>query len=673
MTQSYPFPRFLQARFFGSSPFRFGFIVALVLTLFLSSQNVYSADVTLAWNPNCEEDLAGYRIFCREEGRGYDYNNPAWEAQLDELENANEPSCTINNLDDETTYYLVARAFDTSSNESGDSNEVCYELLENVAPTAGEQSITTLEDTSVNITLTATDNDEDPLTYTVVTQPSHGTLSGTAPNLAYLPQANYHGFDTFAFKANDGQSDSNIATVSVTLISVNDTPVANDHSVITSEDTPTNGSLSARDADGDGLTFVLATDGNKGATIITNPLTGAFTYTPDENANGTDTFTFKVNDGASDSNMATVTVAIVPVNDVPMADNQSVTIDKDTPISVTLTGRDPDGDALTYYVVTLPSNGNLSGAAPDLNYTPNPSYVGSDSFTFKANDGTTDSNTATLTIIVNPVNDVRPIEIGEVSVGHDWKWVELSEDFDDPIVVAKSLSSNDGEPAVVRIGHVDATGFEIRVQEWDYLDGIHTEETVGYIVMERGTYTLPDGTMVEAGRFETDMTDSFENIDFSQAFQVAPVVITAVSSDNGPDAVTTRVRNISTNGFELRMQEQEFNTQSHTTETISYIAWEPSSGTVDGLTFEVNKTDDKINHKLQTIVYNGTFMNAPVFLADMQTTDGGDTANVRWQDKDPYGVDVKIVEEQSGDSETSHTTEVVGYMVLSTTSSSSGN
>ena len=151
------------------------------------------------------------------------------------------------------------------------------------------------------------------------------------------------------------------------------------------------------------------------------------------------------------------------------------------------------------------------------------------------------------------------IEVGEVSVGHDWKWVELSEDFDDPIVVAKSLSSNDGEPAVVRIGHVDATGFEIRVQEWDYLDGIHTEETVGYIVMERGTYTLPDGTMVEAGRFETDMTASFRSVNFSQAFQVAPVVITAVSSYNEPDAVTTRVRNISTNGLKLRMQEQELN------------------------------------------------------------------------------------------------------------------
>ena len=258
------------------------------------------------------------------------------------------------------------------------------------------------------------------------------------------------------------------------------------------------------------------------------------------------------------------------------------------------------------------------------------------------------------------------VEIGEVSVDRNWKRVEFSdsEAFSDPVVVAKPLSSNEDEPAVVRIGNVDATGFEIRVQEWDYLDGIHAEETVGYMVMERGAYILPDGTMVEAGTFDTNMTSSFGWVDFSQTFRNAPVVITAVSSYQEADAVTTRVRNISINDFEFRMQEQESNSQSHTTETISYIAWEPSSGTLGDLTFEVEKTDNVITDDWRTIVYNETFTNPPVFLADMQTTDGGDTANLRWQNKDFYGIDVKIAEEQSRDSETYHTTEVVGYMVF---------
>ena len=113
------------------------------------------------------------------------------------------------------------------------------------------------------------------------------------------------------------------------------------------------------------------------------------------------------------------------------------------------------------------------------------------------------------------------------------------------------------------------------------------------------------------------------------------------------------------------MQKQELNSQTHTTETISYIAWEPSSGNIDGLTFEINKTGNVVTDDFHKVTFNQDFMTSPMFLADMQTTDGPDTANVRWQKKDAYGVDVQIDEEQSKDTEIDHTTEIVGYMVFS--------
>jgi hypothetical protein len=260
---------------------------------------------------------------------------------------------------------------------------------------------------------------------------------------------------------------------------------------------------------------------------------------------------------------------------------------------------------------------------------------------------------------------ILPLEIGDMSVDHSWKRVSFNKTFIDPVVVANPLSYNEGEPAVLRIRNVDNTGFDIRVQEWDYLDGIHAEETIGYMVMERGAYTLPDGTMVEAGMFDTDAAGSFGWVDFSQTFNQVPVVTSTVSSFNEEDAVCSRLRNINTIGFDFCMQEQEGNSQIHTIETISYIAWEPSSGTVDNLTFEVDKTDDAITHNLQTIVYNEAFVAPPVFLADMQTTDGGDVANLRWQNNGLCGIDIEIGEEQSRDSEIDHTTEVVGYMVFS--------
>jgi hypothetical protein len=95
----------------------------------------------------------------------------------------------------------------------------------NDAPVANNQTVMTDEDTALAITLTATDIDSSSLTYSIVSQPGHGTLNGIAPNVTYVPNLNYNGLDSFTFKANDGQADSNIATVSITVRPVNDPPV----------------------------------------------------------------------------------------------------------------------------------------------------------------------------------------------------------------------------------------------------------------------------------------------------------------------------------------------------------------------------------------------------------------------------------------------------------------
>ena len=109
--------RYISPRLCAFVPLRFIFFALSML--FFSSQYAHSADITFEWNPNTEPDLAGYRIFCRQEGQSYDYNDPAWEGI--------ETTCTIYNLDDKTTYYFVARAFDTFGNESADSDEVWYD------------------------------------------------------------------------------------------------------------------------------------------------------------------------------------------------------------------------------------------------------------------------------------------------------------------------------------------------------------------------------------------------------------------------------------------------------------------------------------------------------------------------------------------------------------------
>jgi hypothetical protein len=256
-----------------------------------------------------------------------------------------------------------------------------------------------------------------------------------------------------------------------------------------------------------------------------------------------------------------------------------------------------------------------------------------------------------------------PLESGQVLVNDTWRRVEFGAPFVDPVVVAKPLSFNESDPAVVRIQNVNSTGFDIRVQEWSYLDGWHADEVVGYVVMEHGSYTLADGTLIEAGSFETDMTGSYDLLPFNMPFNTAPVVLAAASTFNGPDPVSTRVHNIDTQGFEFGMQEEENFLPEHPIETISYIAWEPSAGTFNGLTFEVN-TAQNVTDAWTHIQFGVPFTASPVFLASIWTSNDVDTATLRWQNKDFSGVEVKVEEERSLDNETSHATEVVGYIAI---------
>jgi alpha-tubulin suppressor-like RCC1 family protein len=111
------------------------------------------------------------------------------------------------------------------------------------------------------------------------------------------------------------------------------------------------------------------------------------------------------NGGHDTSAPQTFVITITAVNDPPVAQSASVTVSEDTPIGIHLNASDPDGDALTYIIVTRPSHGSLSGTAPDVTYFGSANYNGPDSFTFKANDGQVDSEVATISISVLPVND----------------------------------------------------------------------------------------------------------------------------------------------------------------------------------------------------------------------------------------------------------------------------
>ena len=183
----------------------------------------------------------------------------------------------------------------------------------NRAPVANAQAVTTAEDTAVAVTLTGSDADGNVLTFRATSNPSHGTLSGTAPSLTYTPAANYNGADSFTFVANDGIVDSAPATVSITVTPVNDAPVANARVATTSQGVAVAITLTGSDVDGNPLTYRVATNPGHGALSGTAP---SLTYTPAAGYTGPDSFTFVANDGTVDSAPATVSITVNPPPDL---------------------------------------------------------------------------------------------------------------------------------------------------------------------------------------------------------------------------------------------------------------------------------------------------------------------------------------------------------------------
>jgi len=177
----------------------------------------------------------------------------------------------------------------------------------NVPPVADDQNTTTLEDTPLPITLTATDANGDQLTYEVQIGPIRGVLSGAPPEVIYTPQPNYFGPDSFTFRAFDGQAFSNVATVTISVTPVNDAPVANDQALTTPEDTPLGITLTGQDVESDPLVFSVVSGPSHGTLSGTPPLV---TYTPALDYVGPDSFTYAAFDGAAFSAPATVAISV---------------------------------------------------------------------------------------------------------------------------------------------------------------------------------------------------------------------------------------------------------------------------------------------------------------------------------------------------------------------------
>jgi len=201
--------------------------------------------------------------------------------------------------------------WDAAGTSAEDSREIAIEEAVNTPPVADPKTVTTAQDTPVWITLSGSDSDGDTVTYAVESQPAHGSLSGSAPDLTYTPDTGYQGSDSFTYTVSDGQMDSAPATVSITVTEeANTPPTAESITTSTTQETAVPVALKGSDADGDELTYSVVGRPAHGGLTGTGPF---LTYTPYSGYSGPDSFTYKVGDGRADSETATVSITVDPL------------------------------------------------------------------------------------------------------------------------------------------------------------------------------------------------------------------------------------------------------------------------------------------------------------------------------------------------------------------------
>ncbi|MBY5162749.1 Ig-like domain-containing protein [Salsipaludibacter albus] len=390
----------------------------------------------------------------------------------------------------EHCYRVRATGFASPSDWSG---VACATPAVPAAPVAADDIATTDEDVAVSIDVLAndTDADGDPLTVANVSTPAHGTAVVAADGtVTYTPAANFHGVDAFTYTADDGTSASNVATVSITVVPVNDPPVAVDDTATTDEGVAVDIDVLANDVDVDGdvLTVTSVSPPTNGTAAV--GADGTVEYTPAPGFVGVDTFTSTVDDGNGGTDTATATVTVTPVDDPPVAADDTATTDEDVAVTVDVLANDtdPDGAALTVTNLSVPPNGTaVVEADGTVTYTPAADFHGVDTFTYTASDGTSASDLATVTLTVTPVPDAPDAVDDAITTDED-----VTVDLD---LLANDVDVDGDSLTVTAVGDPSGGG-HVDVQP----DGTGTYAPLpDFHGVDAFTYTIDDGT----GRSDT--------------------------------------------------------------------------------------------------------------------------------------------------------------------------
>ena len=245
--------------------------------------------------------------------------------------------------------------------------------------------------------------------------------------------------------------------------------------------------------------------------------------------------------------------------------------------------------------------------------------------------------------------------------GNQWHSITFDAVITNPVIKLALNTTNGDDPVTLRVRNVTDTGFEWQMDEYEYLTdgGAHDTETISWMAVAAGTHTLDNGAVIQAN-LTTVTNNDFTNVSFNSAFGSSPVIMTQIMTDNDSTAAVLHNENRTSSGFRVQLEEQESFDTAHGTETVGWIAIDNGGSVANG--FLVGETGNNVTDATSTVNFGGDFASlSPVVLIDQQTEDGGDTALSRGISISSNSISFNIDEETSRDSETTHTTEIVGY------------
>jgi hypothetical protein len=395
----------------------------------------------------------------------------------------------------------------------------------NSSPVAVNDSVTTLEDTTITIatlTLVTNDADVDGNTLTLQSIDTSGTLGTVEINpgdttITYTPIADFNGNDTFTYTIIDGNlGGKDTATVVVTVTPVNDSPVAVNDTVTTLEDTFVTIDVLTNDTDVDGDTLMVQSVDTVGTigTVVIAPGDTTITYTPKADFNGNDTFNYTISDGKSGTDTAMVVVTVTPVQDRPIAVNDSIATPEDNVIAIAVLTNDIDVDGEILKVQSVDTVGTIGTVGIDpgnitITYTPKPNFNGNDTFLYTISDGNVGgSDTATVFLTVTQVND-RPIAVNDT--------VTTLEDTSITVAISDMLAND-----------TDEDGDTLTLQS------IITTSTIGTVIIDLGDTTI---TYTPQADFNGEDTFNYTISDGKSGTDTAMVVVAVTPVQDRPIAV----------------------------------------------------------------------------------------------------------------------------------------